>query len=276
MPYGKSRPDRGGHDAVDVEPQHRPAPPISTTATQTPALIAAPVPFAPSRSPGEAPRTRPRCWPRRTRRPARSVRAEHLQDLHLHRGERGQPAADPGAEQRPPVARQRQPFLQPGHEVPEQERRHDVHRERRPRPRGRGVRERLGERGPRQGPERAAREDRRDRPPVRPRHRDPPAGRRGRTGIAGVPANRLGSRTRTAPDAAGSGTRKTTPRSRGIGAEAISRSCGGSGSCASTPGHHLAFADLTGPAGHGAAVDSSAPRVIAADPGRFNRRMSNG
>ena len=37
-----------------------------------------------------------------------------------------------------------------------------------------------------------------------------------------------------------------TPQSREVGAEAISRSCGGSGSCASTPGHHLAFTDPTG------------------------------
>ena len=134
------------------------------------------------------------------------------------------PAAHPGAEQRPPVARQRQPLLQPGHEVPEQERRHDVHRERRPRPRGGRMRERLGERGAGQGPERAAREDRRDRPPVRPRQHEPPPGRRRNPGAGSEPGAALARPdAEAALEAAGSGTRNDSSVTRWIGPEAISR-----------------------------------------------------
>ena len=63
---------------------------------------------------------------------------EHLQRLDLHGRERGQPAAQAGAEQRAPITRQRQPLQQSGGEVAQQERADDVDGERRPRP-ARGV-----------------------------------------------------------------------------------------------------------------------------------------
>jgi His Kinase A (phospho-acceptor) domain len=105
------------------------------------------------------------------------VRVDHLQDLHLHGGERGQAAAQPGTQQRPPVAGQRQPFLQAGDEVAQEERRHDVDRERGPRPRRRRVRERLRQPGPEQGAERTADEDGGQLTAVDAGHA-PPGGRR--------------------------------------------------------------------------------------------------
>ena len=44
--------------------------------------------------------------------------------IYLHGGERGQPAAQPGAQQRAPVTGRGSRSLQPGHEVPQQERGH--------------------------------------------------------------------------------------------------------------------------------------------------------
>ena len=62
----------------------------------------------------------------------------------------------------------RQPLLHPGHEVAEQERRHDVDRKRRPRPGGRGCGNASASAARSQRPERAAREDRRDLAAIRP------------------------------------------------------------------------------------------------------------
>ena len=54
------------------------------------------------------------------------VGVEHLEDLHLHGGERRQSPAQAGAKQRPPVAGQRQAFGEAGNEVAEQERGPDI------------------------------------------------------------------------------------------------------------------------------------------------------
>ena len=63
---------------------------------------------------------------------------DHLQRLDLHRREGRQSAAQSGAQQRAPVARQRQPLQQAGGEVAQQEGADDVDDERRPRP-ARGI-----------------------------------------------------------------------------------------------------------------------------------------
>ena len=113
---------------------------------------------------------------------------EHLQQLELHGRERRQRAAEPGAEERPPVGRQRQALLQARREVAERERPDDVRDERRPRPlAGRG-RQRLDEPEARERADEAAGEDRRELAAINP-HRHRPGRRRRRASTAGTTAS---------------------------------------------------------------------------------------
>src|SRR3954454_16516365 len=84
---------------------------------------------------------------------------EHPQQLELQGREGRESAAQPGAEERPPVARGRQALLQAGGEVAEQRGAGDVHGEGHPRPAAGVRRERLRESRARQGAEAAAGED---------------------------------------------------------------------------------------------------------------------
>src|SRR5213075_2164242 len=81
--------------------------------------------------------------------------------LELHRGERGERPAQPRAEQRPLIRGQRQPLLQPGGEVAEQERAGQVYDEGGPRPAARMRGQPLQKPRPRKRSQGAASEDRR-------------------------------------------------------------------------------------------------------------------
>ena len=136
VPNGNARRDPRGDRAVEEEARDRPG-----AAEQADRAIRH---RAHARQPRPADQVRSRAGPARSRRrrsPPRSRRARPTpppssisQELELHRRERGQPAAEAGAEQRPAVGGQRQPLLQPGRETAEQERADEVDGERRPRP----------------------------------------------------------------------------------------------------------------------------------------------